>query len=217
MRKRAKLKRRSKLRRKLDKEVIDADIVDVLPDGVVIPEGGPKVIKRYPDQECAVKGCTRKAVGSGDVCKKHGGKTLVRENLVPSDVLPPAVVGTTYDAAVHPMQFVELARGGMSEVEIAAEIGVSVHTLRGWSEKFSEFNSAYEIGQALHEAWWLKQGKDNLDNRGYNVGLFKFLTGNKLGYSDKMESKNLHVHAGVLQVPGAVSEDEWEKKHAKTD
>jgi hypothetical protein len=55
-----------------------------------------------------------------------------------------------------------------------------------------------------------KEGKDNLDNRGYNTGLFKFLTGNKLGYSDKIESKNLNVTAGVLMVPATMEAEEWE-------
>jgi len=207
-----KLKRRIPSKRERLK--IEAKVEGDLPDNISVPEGGPQIIKRYPQQKCVVEGCELYAVGKGDICKKHGGDPIIRENLVPSEKLPSCIVGNIYDPAYHPITFIEMAREGGSEVEIAAAFEISVHTMRTWSEKFSEFNSAYEIGQAMHEAWWLRQGKDNLDNRGYNVGLFKFLTGNKLGYSDKMESKNLHVHAGVLQVPGTVSEDDWEKKHA---
>jgi hypothetical protein len=67
----------------------------------------------------------------------------------------------------------------------------------------------------MQEAWWLSEGKNNLDNRGYNVSLYKFITGNKLGYSDKIESRNLNVHAGVLMVPGSMSLEEWEKQTEK--
>jgi len=73
------------------------------------------------------------------------------------------------------------------------------------------FNTAPEIGQALHEAWWIQQGKNGLTNRGFNTSLFKFLTSNKLGYSDKMETKSLNMNLhGVLMVPDKMSDDEWE-------
>jgi len=171
-----------------------------------------KVLKRYPKEKCTKEGCTRNAVGSGDVCKRHGGNPVIKDNLMELEEIPNSrLVTSLYDPAVHPMQYIELSRTGMSDVEIAADMEVGTGTLRNWSEKFKEFNTAYEIGQALHEAWWLQEGKANLDNRGYNTGLFKFLTGNKLGYSDKIESKNLNVTAGVLLVPASMSENDWEK------
>ena len=74
------------------------------------------------------------------------------------------------------------------------------------------FNKAYDIGKAMHEAWWIEQGKSGLNNRGFNTSLFKFLTSNKLGYSDKMETKNMNMNVhGVLMVPDKVSEEEWEQ------
>jgi len=171
-----------------------------------------KTIKVYPKQRCAVEGCERWAVGSGDVCKKHGGTSLIRDNLMLYSELPSTVaLQTVFKPGKHPIEYIEFSRNGMSDVEIAAEFGISVYTLREWSEKYLEFNTAFEVGKALHEAWWLQEGKNNLDNRSYNVGLYKFLTGNKLGYSDKIESKNLHVHAGVLQVPSTMNKEEWEQ------
>jgi len=170
-----------------------------------------KLIKQYPKEECVIEGCTKNAVGKGDICKKHGGDPVIKENLLRHDEIPDKIMACTrYDAFVHPRQYVLLAKEGLSEVEIAAAFQISIGTMRDWAEKFFEFNEAYEIGQAMHEAWWLREGKENLDNRGYNTGLFKFLTGNKLGYSDKIESKNLMVHAGVLVVPEKVSLEEWE-------
>jgi len=172
-----------------------------------------KVIKKYPKERCSVKGCRNYAVGKTDVCKKHGGDPVVKENLVlPDEILPPLLLNNTkYNPSYHPMAFIEMSRDGLSDIEIAAKFEVAVTTIRNWAEKYAEFNTAYEVGQALHESWWLAEGKKNLDNRGYNTGLYKFLTGNKLGYSDKIESKNLNVTAGVLMVPGQVSIEEWEK------
>ena len=72
---------------------------------------------------------------------------------------------------------------------------------------------------ALYESWWLVKGKEGLDNpRDFNTPLYKFLTGNKLGYSDKVESKNFNVNAGVLVVPKTPeSLEEWEKKEECID
>lgn len=172
----------------------------------------PKIIKRYPKQRCAVPECRNNAVGSGDLCKQHGGDPVVKDNLLPTEHIPDKMLTMTkFNPAEHPMQYIMLSREGMSDTEVANAFGVSVSTLRGWAEKFEDFHVAYEIGQAAHEAWWLKEGKANLDNRSYNVGLYKFLTGNKIGYAEKTESKNFNVNAGVLLVPQQMTGDEWEQ------
>lgn len=175
-----------------------------------------KVITLYDKERCCIPGCNNFAVGKGDRCRRHGGDPVVRENLLEVEEIPDSVLtGSKYDPAYHPMEFLRLAKGGHKEIEIAAAFGVSIYTLRGWAEKFKDFNTAYEIGQAMYEAWWLKQGKDNLGNRGYNTGLFKYLTMNTLGWSDKVESKNLNVTAGVLVAPApAETTEEWEGRYA---
>ena len=175
-----------------------------------IPKG-VKVIKEFSKTKCIVEGCKRNAVGDGDLCKKHGGDPVVPDNLLNPSEVPVAMAGTKYDPAIHPKLFLEYSKEGMSLVEIAEEFEVPPRTIEKWSETFLEFNTAFELGSAVYEAWWLREGKENLGNRGYNTQLFKFLTGNKLGYSDKVESKNMNFHAGVLMVPGKMSAEEWEE------
>lgn len=151
-------------------------------------------------------------VGRGNVCGQHGG-TPAEESLVETSGMYSALF-RQYNPAVHPMQYILLSKDGKSEVEIAAELGISIATMRKWADKYKEFSVAYEIGQSMHEAWWIQEGKDNLHNRFYQTGLFKFLTGNKLGYSEKVETKNLNQNQfGVLLVPADVSIDEWEKNN----
>lgn len=212
-RKRPKYKDQDAMNKVMD-EVLDRVYSEDRLKDIIDPEidKNAVVVSRYPDQKCVVPGCKNNAVGTGDVCKKHGGDPLDRSSLIPAELLPDNMLGS-YDPAFHPIQFIALAKEGKSEVEIAAIFEVSIFTMRGWAEKHLEFNTAYEVGQAMHEAWWLQQGKENLDNRSYNVGLFKFLTGNTLGWADKQESKNLNVTAGVLVAPKPVSEDEWEKQN----
>lgn len=171
-----------------------------------------KEIAIYPEQKCAVPGCNCYAVGKHDVCRKHGGDAVIQENLLKSYEISDTLRKLSkYDPAVHPMQYIALSQQGKSTAEIASDFNVSVSTLRGWSETFEDFYMAMGIGKAAYEGWWLREGKRNLDNRNYNTGLFKFITGNTLGYSDKIETKNLNVTAGVLAVPlPAKSNEEWE-------
>lgn len=175
-----------------------------------------KKIKRYKKKRCAfVKNgiqCRNNSVGKSTLCKKHGGNPIIEKNLITDTEVTELLVNTKYNPQYHPIQFIDLSRSGLSEIEIAAEFGIGLNTLRGWSEKFSTFHTAYEIGQALHEAWYLQQGKSGLRDRNFNTSLFKFLTGNKLGYSEKIENKNLNMNVhGVLMVPDKQTEDEWEE------
>lgn len=157
--------------------------------------------------------CTNNAIGSGQLCKKHGGEKDMENVLSPEATqLYMAEYGgyTKFNPAIHPLQMIDLSRQGLSEVEVAAEIGVGVSTLKKWAELHSEFSVAHEIGQALYESWWLQKGKEGLDARYFNTSLFKFLTGNKLGYADKVETKNLNMNTcGVLVVPAKQSIEEW--------
>jgi hypothetical protein len=163
------------------------------------------------------KQCKRNSVGKGTLCEKHGGERIVLENLI--SVYDSAVVVQKFNPAVHPIQFIELSREGNSLVEIASEMEVSVSLLKKWSENFKEFNVAFEIGEAMHEAWWLQQGKDNLTNTRFQTTLYKFLTTNKLGYAEKIETKshNINENVGVLLIPGQMSVEEWENKNKEDD
>lgn len=159
--------------------------------------------------------CKHKAIGKGNVCVQHGGNVLVPESVQES--LPPSLV-QKYNPIVHPMLYIQLSQAGNSDSEIAANFQISLTTLKLWSTKYKEFSVAYEVGQAMHEAWWIREGKNNLDNRFYQTALYKFLTGNKLGWSEKIESKNMNQNTfGVLLVPGAMSIDEWEDNNSKED
>jgi len=172
-----------------------------------------RLIRKYKKAQCAFidqdgKECKLKAVGKSTLCRKHGGQVVIKENLLPDT----HVANTSkYNPSTHPILFIDLSRSGLSEVEIAAEFNVSVTTIKHWAEQYEMFNSAYEIGAALHESWWLSQGKDGLKNTRFNTALFKFLTTNKLGYTEKVESRslNMNIH-GVLVTPAPLTEDEWE-------
>jgi len=177
-----------------------------------------KKIYIYPERDCEFidkngTKCTKKAVGKDMFCKKHGGNPVIKENLIPDNMIPFDILRITkYKPDFHPFQFIKLSKIGMSDTEIAAEFEIGIETLRGWAERYESFNNAFEIGRALHEAWWLEVGKRGLRDRAFNTTLYKFLTGNKLGYSEKIENKNVNTHNfGVLMIPGVKTKDEWEE------
>src|SRR6056297_5007 len=214
--KKKKLKKRKK-RKNIDKNTEKTIKIDKL--GKKLPKiQKKKKLLRYQKKKCDYifpdgRRCRNFAVGKGTLCKQHGGDPVIKENLLNEEETSLELFPRTkFNPARHPIQFVDLARSGMSAVEIAAEFEVTIETINKWAETYESFNTAYEIGKAMHEAWWIRQGKDNLNERSFNSSLFKFLTMNKLGYSDKVESKsmNMNVH-GVLCVPDPVSEDEWEE------
>ena len=164
------------------------------------------------------KRCRRNAMKGSVFCSSHITKEEKRQLLIEKveNAVVPEMISGKYDPNFHPFEYIKLAKEGMSQAEIAAEFGVSVGTLRKWT-KYVDFAKAVEIGDSLHEAWWIRAGKDGLhDARRFNTALYKFMTGNLLGYSEKIESKNFNANmAGVLLVPGQMSPEEWEKMSSK--
>jgi len=161
--------------------------------------------------------CKCKAVGRGNMCVEHGGERSAPETLITTQDMHPSIF-QKYDPNVHPLQYILLSKNGMSDAEIASELNVGKSKMVEWTEKYFEFAEAYEIGQSMQEAWWLETGKNNLNNRFFQTGLYKFITMNKLGYSEKaspvMQQNNNY---GVLLLPPEMSIDEWEQANIKRD
>lgn len=120
-------------------------------------------------------------------------------------------LSSKFDVGKHPLLYIKLSKEGKSDVEIASLFQISLSTLMRWVHDYEEMKEAYEIGQTMYEAFFLTKGVQNLENDRFNNVLFKYLTMNKLGYSDKVETKStmqgLH---GVVVIPNTLSIQEWE-------
>lgn len=179
-----------------------------------------RTIVRYVSKQCAfIKEtgfrCEGRTTGNHNVCALHGGVAPKRE-LTVSGL---QTITAKYDPSYHPMAYIMHSKDGLAKSEICGAFQISLSTLHKWGEKFKEFAEAMEIGKALHEAWYLRTGKDNLDSRFFQTGLFKFLTmNNGLNWSDKAETKSTqNGNFGVLLVPAAMGIDEWEAANIKED
>lgn len=120
-------------------------------------------------------------------------------------------ISSKFNVGKHPLLYIKLSKEGKSDVEIASLFQISLSTLMRWVHDYEEMKEAYEIGQTMYEAFFLTKGVQNLENDRFNNVLFKYLTMNKLGYSDKVETKStmqgLH---GVVVIPNTLSIQEWE-------
>ena len=212
--------------RKLKPKVKDSDS-GVSPDSSFegeLPVSVPEKPARYSSARCSFvnadgEQCKGYACGSGTLCSVHSNQTkLQRLQSMEGDVeyknLPNTYLRQTkFNLAKHPLMYVKLSKLGKSDVEIASEFGISLQTLKRWTQEITEMKEAYEIGQTMYEAFFLKKGTENLENDRFNNVLFKFLTMNKLGYSDKMETKSTQTGLhGVLLIPGTASVEDWEKQ-----
>ena len=182
------------------------------------------VEETYESKQCAYVNadgvqCKAFATGNGSLCAVHTDRVNQTTKLAAPYEKHPVerIRKTSFDPVFHPLEFIKLSRLGYSDVEIAAEFGISKATLKRWANDFLEFQEAYDIGLTMYEAFFLKKGTDNLENDRFNNTMFKYLAGNKLGYTDKIETKNTNTGGfGVLLVPGQVSLEEWERANIES-
>lgn len=95
-------------------------------------------------------------------------------------------------------EILERYREGASDAEVKAYI----YEIRGsfsndlwyrWIEEDPEFSECIRLGKLLSEAWWTKQGRENLFKRDFNGHLYKLNMIHKFGWtSDKQQLDHTH-------------------------
>lgn len=80
------------------------------------------------------------------------------------------------------------AREGAVPKEWAIKIGLSSFHLRHLERKYDEFKEVLAEAVALAEAWWLEQGRKNLNKpRSFNAVLWYMNMKNLHGWKDKQD------------------------------
>lgn len=179
------------------KRLLIRKVYDTAQCTYIYPEGHVK-----EGQRC---GATAHA---GEMCVTHGGDTIKKKETCSMEHTFRSnsfLVSSKFDPTIHPLKYIELSMNGMSPQEIAREFMVSITTITEWARHYDTFAKAKEVGETAYQAFWIHKGVSNLENGRFNTALFKFLSGNLIGFSDKIEqqSTNLHVH-GVMRVPETV-------------
>jgi len=81
---------------------------------------------------------------------------------------------------------------GYSKTRVAAKLGVHKATFYDWMEAHPEFLDAVRVGETLSEAWWEHEGQNALWIHKYNTNMFKWMTSNIHGWSEK-QSQDIKV------------------------
>jgi|TARA_R100000656_G_scaffold70950_3_gene53220 hypothetical protein len=96
---------------------------------------------------------------------------------------------------------------GGSMQEAARDMGINRSTFYRWlsgkDKKKEGFRDIVKMGKEASEAWWIKQGRENLDNKQFVYGLWLINMQNRYlwtsSHSKKEEKKEVE-HSGVVEV-----------------
>ena len=104
--------------------------------------------------------------------------------------------------------------GGGTIVEAARIMGIDRSTFHRWEKSTDKekqtFRDIVRIGREASEAWWIRQGRENLDTRGFNHGLWLMNMVNRFGWTSshsRKEEKKEVAHSGVVEVKKKVDVD----------
>jgi transcriptional regulator with XRE-family HTH domain len=96
---------------------------------------------------------------------------------------------------------------GASIQEVARDMGISRSTFYKWmngkDKRKEEFRKIVSIGKEAAEAWWIRQGRENLDNKGFVYGLWLINMQNRFNWTSshsRKEEKKEIEHTGVVEV-----------------
>ena len=98
--------------------------------------------------------------------------------------------------SLYDPKFCELATDlmskGLSICEVSAEIGVFRTTLHTWRVKYPEFDKAINNGAYLSEAWWQKQGRENIHNKHFHAILWMMNMTNRFGWRNSVKDDSIY-------------------------
>lgn len=83
----------------------------------------------------------------------------------------------------------DMYKDGASDTEIKAKLKVTTGL---WDSLYndplaSNFREVVDFGRMLAKAWWLSEGRSNLQNKIFNANLWHMNMKNRYGWSDKTE------------------------------
>jgi len=99
---------------------------------------------------------------------------------------------------------INLSKEGAAIIELSVELGISRPTFYALSEREEEFFDTVNKCKDLSEAWWMRQGRVQLENKDFSFTGWYMNMKNRFGWSDKQEVNQTTVQ--INSVP--MSKDE---------
>lgn len=95
-------------------------------------------------------------------------------------------------------EVIPLLKKGMSIEELGYELDVGYSTLYAWMDKYPEFKEAINRGREFSQGWWMKQGRENIDNKEFHATLWYMNMKNRFQWRDKPKDENSNDEATSL-------------------
>ena len=107
-------------------------------------------------------------------------------------------------------RLIELMSDGCSVIEVAAELGVTRAAMYLWAKdpRKPEFAEAMKHGKDMSEAWWMTQGRLNINNNKFNAAVWYMNMKNRFGWSDNhsiKQSGEMIVEHRIINYAGALA------------
>jgi len=83
---------------------------------------------------------------------------------------------------------ISMSKEGASIVEIAIELDISRTTLAAMTERDEYFMDTIKRCKRYCEAWWLRKGRTELENRDFSPTLWYMNMKNRFGWTDKQQT-----------------------------
>jgi hypothetical protein len=80
---------------------------------------------------------------------------------------------------------------GASDPEICKILKITQREFDQNYEKSAAFKELVDIGRMMSKAWWLEQGRRNIENTKFNTTLWSFNMKNRYGWADKTENTSV--------------------------
>jgi len=111
--------------------------------------------------------------------------------------------------------FLDMAERGCAIVEIAVAMGVSRQQMYVLRDNNTEFSDTFARAKELSYAWWLSQGRKNMENREFNNALWAFNMKNRFrdewGDNSKVQVESTN-RTNVTHKIELVTKDEMDLK-----
>jgi hypothetical protein len=107
-------------------------------------------------------------------------------------------------------RIISLSKEGASIVELAVELDICRNTFYALSERDEHFMNTVKRCKELCEAWWIKKGRTELDNKDFSYTGWYMNMKNRFNWADKQENKNDNTttHKGEIKINYNVPKDE---------
>lgn len=101
---------------------------------------------------------------------------------------------------------ISMMRTGASIGEVSTTLGIGRTTVYNWRKPDGkyynpDFAEALEMGLTYSEAWWLRQGRENLCKRSFNYQLWFTNMCNRFGWSNRAKKRGDTVTYFVRDTP----------------